>query len=213
MKNPKSQIPNPNHWLLEHEICPEAEDCSRTVGKDDSNQISGSRTPDYPVALSLGQIGSEALTPSLSLLPVSGIGWHDSVLVTVSIPDSVANDPALNEDGDVLVAKLQLASDNPHVKTPTDILVKITLVHPTACLKTYDFITDASLADTINSTEVNVNTKGKVTSTNPYGSLSPDGKFGGFTSSLTEAGSVCGGSLVAVATPNPTKAPLSFTVK
>jgi hypothetical protein len=92
--------------------------------------------------------------------------------VTVSIPSSIAGDPALNEDGDVLVGHLQLASDNPHLKTPTDILVKIKLVHPTACLKIYDFITDASLANTITSTEVNVNNKGKVTSTNPYGSLS-----------------------------------------
>src|SRR4030095_11049226 len=87
--------------------------------------------------------------------------------------DAVATDPALNEDGDVLVGRLQLAAqDNPHLKTPTDILVHITLVHPTACVKVYDFITDASLANTITSTEVNVNRQGKVTSTNPYGSLS-----------------------------------------
>jgi hypothetical protein len=132
-------------------------------------------TPDYPASLSLNQIGSDdlALTPASSLFSVTGIGWSDSVLVTIRIPDWVANDPLLNEDGDVLVAKLQLAPENnPHLKTPTDILVKIKLVHSTACLKVYDFITDASLANTIASTEVNVNAKGKVTSTNPYGSLS-----------------------------------------
>src|SRR4030095_5299646 len=87
--------------------------------------------------------------------------------------DAVATDPALNEDGDVLVGRLQLAAqDNPHLKTPTDILVHITLVHPTACVKVYDFLTDASLANTITNTEVNVNRQGRVTSTNPYGSLS-----------------------------------------
>lgn len=132
------------------------------------------KASEYPVSLALNQNGGDSLqlTPSLSPLQVSGIGWSSSVLVTISIPSSVAADPALNEDGDELVAKLQLVTDNPHLKTPTDILVKIKLVHPTACLKVYDFITDASLANTITSTEVNVNNKGKVTSTNPYGSLS-----------------------------------------
>jgi hypothetical protein len=274
--------------------------------------LTSGRTPVYPVGLSLNQIGdgNPTLTPSASPLSVSGVGWQGSVLVTVSIPAAVANDPALNEDGDVLVAKLQLAADSPHLKTSTDILVKITLVHPTSCLKTYDFITDASLANTITSTEVNVNRQGKVTSTNPYGSLSHNvmvvntcgnsesfdlrvnldpwfltqpannpgnavftfatageidpstfnlavfgtgtaqgqktclqnitvpagstflatvhtninngqaasglpstGVFGGFTASLTEAGFACGGSLVPVATPNPTNAPLTFTIK
>jgi hypothetical protein len=130
--------------------------------------------PDYPVMLSLKQVGSDdlTLTPSATPPQVSGVGWSNSVLVTVSISDSVATDPLLNEDGDVLVAKLQLVADSPHLKTPTDILVKIKLVHPTTCLKVYDFITDASLANIITSTEVNVNIKSKVTSTNPYGSLS-----------------------------------------
>ena len=135
------------------------------------------QTPKYPVSLALNQIGADnlELTPSQSLLAVSGIGWNSSpVFVTVTIPSAVAADPALNEDGDELVAKLQLSADSPHLKTPTDILVKIKLVHPTpsACLRVYDFITDASLANTVTSTEVNVNNKGKITSTNPYGSLS-----------------------------------------
>ena len=135
---------------------------------------SSGKAPEYPVSLALEQVGGDVvnLSPSNSPLAISGIGWDSSVLVTVSISDSVAADPALNEDGDVLVAHLQLRAGSPHVKTPTDILVKIKLVHPTACLKVYDFITDASLAHSITSTEVNVNRSGKVTSTNPYGSLS-----------------------------------------
>ena len=270
------------------------------------------KMPSYPVNLLLNQIGSESLTltPDSSSLSVSGVGWENSVLVTVSVPDAVADDPTLNEDGDELMAKLQLSADSSHLKTPTDILVKIKLVHPTACLKTYDFITDASLEDTITSTEVNVNRQGKVTSTNPHGSLSHNvmvvntcgasesfdlrvnldqwfltqpnnnpgnavytfatagemdpasfnlasfgtgaaqgqklclqnvtvpadstflvtvhtninngqsaallpatGEFSGFTASLNQAGSTCSGSLVPVARPNPTKAPLTFTIK
>jgi hypothetical protein len=132
------------------------------------------QTPAYPTALWLKQIGGDdlGLTPAKSPVEVSAAGWNDSVLVTISIPSSIAADPALNKDGSELVAKLQLSADSPQLKTSTDILVKITLVHPTACLKVYDFITDASLANAITSTEVNVNNKGKVTSTNPYGSLS-----------------------------------------
>src|SRR5688572_15569745 len=78
-----------------------------------SDFATSGRTPAYPVGLSLNQLGSDGLvlTPSLSRLSVSGIGWQGSVLVTVSIADAVANDPSLNQDGDVLVAKLQLAAD------------------------------------------------------------------------------------------------------
>jgi len=142
--------------------------------KDFSTNPSGKVA--YPASLALQQIGSNnlVLTPSVPPQPVAGLGWSDSVVVTIEIPTFVAADPALNEDGDELVAKLQISADDSHLKTPTDIMVKIKLVHPhpSACLKVYDFITDASLAETITSTEVNVNPKGKVTSTNPYGSLS-----------------------------------------
>jgi hypothetical protein len=132
--------------------------------------------PTYPVSLSINQIGSDdlTLTPSATPLevPIPGIGWSASVDVTVSVPALVAVDPALNEDGDLLVGNLQLDAANVHLKTPTNIQVKIKLIHPTACLKVYDFISDASVANVIASTEVNVNVKGKVTATNPYGSLS-----------------------------------------
>lgn len=140
-----------------------------------SDFLTSGRTPSYPALVALNQNGASplTLTPAVSPISVSGIGWAGSTIVTISISDDVAADPSLNEDGDVLVGKLQLvAQDNPHLKTPTDILVRITLVHPTACLKVYDFMSDASLANTITSTEVNVNRQGRVNSTNPYGSLS-----------------------------------------
>ena len=131
-------------------------------------------TTSYPTLLSISQTGSDkvVLTPSNSPLSVSGLGWTDSVLVTVGISPEVANDPQMADDGDVIVGKLQLVSQDRNLKTTTDVLVKIRLVHPSACLKVYDFITDASLANTLTSTAVNVNRQGKVTATNPYGSLS-----------------------------------------
>ncbi len=139
-----------------------------------SDVFTSGRTPSYPTLLSVSQNGADkvVLTPANSPVSVSGIGWASSMLVTVSISPDVANDPDLDDDGDVIVGKLQLQADDQHLKTTTDVLVKIRLVHPTACLKVYDFITDASLANTLTTTEVNVNSRGKVTSTNPYGSLS-----------------------------------------
>ena len=139
-----------------------------------SDVLTSGRTPSYPTLLSIAQNGNDkvTLTPANSPLSVSGIGWAGSVMVTVSISPDVANDPDLDDDGDVIEGKLQLQAEDQHLKTTTDVMVKIRLVHPTACLKVYDFITDASLSNTLTATEVNVNNRGKVTSSNPYGSLS-----------------------------------------
>jgi hypothetical protein len=126
----------------------------------------------YPVTLDLTDIGSPNVTlwPANSPLQVSGLAWTASTLVTISIPSSVAPNPV---DGTVLVGNFKLDAGN-DLKSVTNVQVKIRLVHPnaTACLKVYDFITDADLTNAITSTEVGVNKKGKVTSTNPYGSLS-----------------------------------------
>lgn len=135
------------------------------------------RTPadsPYPATLDLKDIGSPnvTLSPARSPLLVTHEGWSHSVPVTIGIPDLVAANPDLNGDGSLLVGNFQLDAGG-DLKTPTNVQVKIRLVHPTACLKVYNFITDADLTDTITSIEVKVNAnKGKVTSTNPYGSLS-----------------------------------------
>jgi len=129
----------------------------------------------YPVTLNLTDIGSPNVTlwPANSPMQVSGLAWTASTPVTISIPSSVAADPLLNVDGAVLVGNFKLDAGN-ELKTVTNVQVKIRLVHPndSACLKVYDFITDADLTNAITSTEVGVNKKGKITSTNPYGSLS-----------------------------------------
>ena len=134
---------------------------------------SNGRDTSYPLTLKLTDLGSPnvTLSPATSPLQVWGAAWTASVPVTISIPSEVAANPLLNADGTVLVGNLKLDAGN-DAKTVTNIQVKITLVHPTACLKVYDFITDADLTNAITSTEVGVNKKGKVTSTNPYGSLS-----------------------------------------
>lgn len=137
---------------------------------------SNGNTPVYPVQLTLMQIGGDQLSvvPTVSPLTVTGQGWMQSVPVNISIPAAIASDPDLDDDGDELVGHLQLSTPgNSHLNTVTDVIIKIRLVHPTACIKLYNFITDADLSETITATEVNVNARrNTVTSTNPYGSLS-----------------------------------------
>jgi hypothetical protein len=137
--------------------------------------VSGRPDPTYPLEVALTDLGSPHLTlsPATASMTATAPGWNGSVLVTLVIPSEVASDPALNEDGAQLVSSLRIATPGePHVDTVTNVLVKVKLVHPTACLKVYDFITDTTLANTVTSTEVSVNPRGKVTSTNPYGTLS-----------------------------------------
>lgn len=137
--------------------------------------IAEGNSTSYPVSLALTDIGSPnvTLSPASSPLQVSGLAWNASVPVTISVPSFVAADPLLNTDGAVLVGNFKLDGGK-ELKTVTSVQVKIRLVHPTACLKVYDFITDAALTNVVTSTDVNVNKQGKVTSTNPYGSLSED---------------------------------------
>jgi hypothetical protein len=133
----------------------------------------------YPVTLNLTQTGSAnlTLTPVPNSFSVTGVGWASSSTVLISIPASVPTDPNLNLDGTDLVGNLQLATSpqGSHLDTVTTIQVHIKLVHPTSCLRVYDFITDEAFTTTVTYTDVNVNNHtGKVTSTNPFGQLSDD---------------------------------------
>ena len=143
------------------------------LGMYDTQQ-SGKETA-YAFLLTLRDNGSPnlTLTPGSSPLLVTSREWTSSVPVVISIPSSVGLDPDMNDDGDVLTSQLQLSTPGPaHVKSVPTIIVHIRLVHPTVCLKAYNFITDATLANIVTTTQVNVNRQGAVNSTNPYGSLS-----------------------------------------
>src|SRR4030095_4761509 len=69
-------------------------------------------------------------------------------------------------DGTELVGNLNMRiPGSNHVGTPTSVQVHILLVHPTACLKSYNFITDTDFNSIITLATVNVNNNGKVTGT------------------------------------------------
>ncbi len=125
----------------------------------------------YPLTLTVvqKQQGAEnlILTPTTPSFNLQNSSWADGTAVTIGIPAGVSND-----DGTELEGTLQIESSDNHLKTTTTVIVHIKLVHPTACLRLYNFITDEALTTSLTATDVNVNTKGKVTSTNPFGNLS-----------------------------------------
>ena len=112
---------------------------------------------------SLGQLAASGVEPGVDRL---GAGNHQH-------PELRGGRSAAQSPTGMFLSGTSSWDAGSELKTSTNVKVRITLVHPTACLKVYDFITDADLKNTITSTEVGVNkNNGKVTSTNPYGSLS-----------------------------------------
>ena len=110
--------------------------------------------PGYPVDLWLEQTGSSALvlTPDTSSFVVPGSSWSDSTLIAVEIPAWVGSDPTLNEDGDAIIANLQLkTTSGSKLGTPSSIQVKIRLVHPTACVRHFTFLSDRELLEEVTS--------------------------------------------------------------
>ncbi len=129
----------------------------------------------YPVSLTVDQIGSADITlsPVPAVFSPRGPGWTGSSAVTISIPASTAQNPDLNADGVELVGNLRLTTspEGAQLDTVTNVQVHIKLVHPTSCVRVFDFITDEAFTTLVNSTQVNANGN-KVNSTNPYGQFS-----------------------------------------
>ena len=103
--------------------------------------LSGPLNAVYPAPLTLTQNGSPnlTLTPAPSILSVTGLTWTDHSIVTIGIPSGVPN-----TDGTDLVGNLRLnipASNR--VAGPATVQVHLRLVHPTFCLKVYNFMADA----------------------------------------------------------------------
>jgi hypothetical protein len=118
----------------------------------------------YNAPLTLKQNGSESLqlTPDQTNFTITGLGWTGSTVVQITIPDGVSN-----VDGTDLVGNLNMNVPGPnHVGTPTTIQVHVRLVHPTACLKVYNFITDADITQIVDATTITVK-KGSVKSSQP----------------------------------------------
>ena len=135
--------------------------------------LNGLTNSVYPATMTLKQKGGEALilTPAKSTFDVTGQGWQESTTVTMSILSG-----ASNEDGAEVVGNLDFSVPGRNkVGTPSSVQVHIRLVHPTNCIKVYNFMADAG-ATTVydDSFFVDVKVKnGEVNSASP-GTLSYD---------------------------------------
>lgn len=143
--------------------------------KDDA--YNSSPVTVYPNSVTLEQIGGANVTLSAAKagFSVTGTGEIGSTVVSVTIPESAVE--AFDYDGATLVGNLRLSTspESAHLDTVTNILVKVTLVHPTTeCVRAFDFITDQTLTTPVRMVEVIVSNgkDPKITSMNPFGQLS-----------------------------------------
>jgi hypothetical protein len=125
----------------------------------------------YPTDLTLRQVGSTNL--DLAIVPsehsVTGAAWTGSSEVEIYIAASAA---ALTADGSTIVANLQLqAPGRDHLGTTTTVQVKITLVHPTSCMRHYTFISDRENENAVLTMALRYGTRGgntnKITNVSP----------------------------------------------
>jgi hypothetical protein len=142
--------------------------------------VDGNPVTSYGLKLKLLQkqqgAGSLILTPAAGQFDVPGNTWAGSTTVSVAIPEG-----APSEDGTVLEGSLQLEAEgsldskgrptNPQLDTNTSIVVKVVLMHPTACLKVANFVTDNDF-NAVDTAIVNLKTDKKtgvttLNSTNP----------------------------------------------
>lgn len=140
----------------------------------------GGKDPAYPATLHVQRIGGDnvILSPADVTLTATGVGAPvagSPVRYTVSINSLVPTIPELNEDGDTIVGDLRVQSSDNQLRTVTNILVKILLVHPSAtnCLKTYHEILNKETFVFVPSMVVNVHKSGahmgKVNNSEPPG--------------------------------------------
>jgi len=144
--------------------------------------LPGNPETSYGLTLKLSQkqegAGNLILTPDDEAFSVLDATWDngDGTTVTVTIPDTPPSD-----DGATLTGTLQLEAEgplndrgrptNPQLNTNTSIVVKVVLLHPTACLKAANFVTDNEF-NALDTVLVNLKTDKKtgvttVNSTNP----------------------------------------------
>ena len=117
------------------------------------------------------QGGFVDLAPSPDSFLLTSAGQNGVSTVTVYITTDPDGNPPPDLDGTDLVGNLKLDA-GPKVGTVTNIQVHIRLVHPTSCLKVYDFVTDQDFGlGILTTTSLNVPTHGvhagKVVSSQP----------------------------------------------
>jgi hypothetical protein len=130
----------------------------------------GNPATNYPVGVSLQQTGSAnlELVPQTNYYEIGSAAWTGGTSVHIYIPAAVANNPAFQVDGAELVGNLQMvAPGGSHLDTVTTVQVHLILAHPTACLKSYSFITNNENTAEVELIQVSKNRNNQKVSSNP----------------------------------------------
>lgn len=115
----------------------------------DTVAAGGKQAAEYPANVQTRQVGSSnlhiggvpATVPFAAVDddpdPVAGRKCID---IAASVPAAVATNPAFQSDGATLVANLQETTDVRNIDTVTTVKVRVTLVHPTACMRAVQLV-------------------------------------------------------------------------
>jgi hypothetical protein len=135
----------------------------------------GENATDYGsgIAFTLTQAqqgGFVDLVPGTPEFKLTETGQSGKSTITIHIgPDKSGTVPP-STNGTDLVGNLKLHAGS-KLETPTSIQVHIVLVHPTACVKVYNFVTDQGFNGILGTTSLKIGTNGpkagKVISSNP----------------------------------------------
>ncbi len=138
------------------------------------NPAAGTSKTDYPLNVNLHQTGSQNLvvTPEPDSFAVGDNTFTGTSTVTINIPEGVSN-----ADGTELVANLQFGASktspgSPQLDTPTTVQVHIKLVHPTACLRLFNFMTSQDFSSAVNNADLKINKKSGYVVSMTYGQWS-----------------------------------------
>lgn len=136
-----------------------------------SKAASSRPATSYPATVNLRQVGSSNLVLGLSSDSVTFIDGPEEehcIDVTVSVPSSVADDPAFQEDGTELVANLQLSTPaGTHLDTVTTFKVHATLLHPVACIRPIHLVSNHDFSSNLSDSGIALDfkrTHGKLSS-------------------------------------------------
>jgi hypothetical protein len=115
------------------------------------------------------QGGFVDLVPNPNAIPLTVTGQSGTSRVTVYIAADKAGNLPSNADGTALVGNLKLDAGS-ELGTITSVQVHVLLVHPTNCLKVYNFVTDTEFNELLTASltvPVNGRNAGKVVSSQP----------------------------------------------
>lgn len=117
----------------------------------DTVAAGGKQAAEYPANVYVKQTGSSDLRIDgvAATVPFADTNDDPDLLVgkkcvdiTASVPAAVAATPTFQADGTTLVANLQESADGKNIDTPTSVKVRVTLVHPTACVRAVHLVSN-----------------------------------------------------------------------